>query len=106
MIPRTVALAFWLLDKEDSNEMPCESRSLPWPGVSLSRYRIGFLVVSVSEGSLTERKRFVPVEMVGGRFMETKEDIWDVCVGREGFDRDVDRRSSCSVHISFLRLNN
>lgn len=97
MIPRIIDLEFLLPRVEDSSVIPCDSRSFPWPGVSVNWYLIGFLEASPKEGSLTERKRLEPIGTVRERVMVADVEVWDVCVCRGGFDGEEDFCSSCYV---------
>lgn len=75
--------------------MPWETRSLPWPGVSFKRYRIGFRAASFREGSLTERKRFDAVGTLGGKLTETRVEVCEVWVRCDFLDAGEDLASSC-----------
>lgn len=84
--PRIPTGPFFLGFERDSNEaMPWDARSLPWPGVSRSRYVVRFLAASSRVGSFNERYLLEPMDTVGGRVTGTKEETWEVCVSRGGF---------------------
>jgi hypothetical protein len=92
--PRSLDLEFWDPRLFDRRARPWDSRSLPWPGVSVSWYLIAVRDVSPRVGSLTERKRLEPIGMVRGRVIEVEVDVWEVCVCRGCFKREVDFCSS------------
>lgn len=78
MTPRTFDLGSFVCDIDCSCEMPWAQRSFPWPGVSWMAYLMGFLEMSFSEGSLTERNWLEAVGTEGGRLIVASVDVWEV----------------------------